>query len=283
VRGQSGRAVSRLGRCSGRVNLGKGDLLIALRAYLDSSGKLENDYMTLAAVAANDEMWAEFEGEWEKILKGHTPQASYVHMREVCHQVKGFDRKLGWNDDNAFGLSNKCLVYMSNLDKLRFRMFYCSVDLKAWRRLRERTYQIPDPIDLCNKFCAEAVLVWYANYYPGVIDPHKDRVKYFFDRHEYFEPPFKARWNAEKDLTEKTGDWSVWQLIDEVGSIEMQTTPGIQAADIVAWGMNREKFAQEGQKAKYMAHIMRQVIPAFSVVWDEDNMKKHFKPLLYLP
>ena len=257
--------------------------MIALRAYLDSSGKLENDYMTLAAIAANDAMWKEFEDEWDKILHGHTPRAEYLHMREVCHQTKGFDRRFGWNVDNAFGLANKCLIYMSNLDKQRFRMFYCSVDLKAWRNLRAQTYQIPGPVDLCNKFCAEAVLVWYANYYPGLIRPDIDRVKYFFDRHEYFEPAFKKQWNKERDLAEETGEWSVWQLIDEVGSLDMKTTPGIHAADIVAWGMNREKFAQEGQSAKYLGQIMRQVIPSFSVTWDEKKMKEHFRPLIYLP
>ena len=122
--------------------------MIALRAYLDSSGKLENDYMVLAAIAGNDQMWEEFEEAWDKILAAHTPKATYVHMREIAHQTKGFDRKLGWDDNSAFGLSNNCLVYMSHLDKKRFRLFYCAVDLIAWRKLRAETYQMPSPIDI---------------------------------------------------------------------------------------------------------------------------------------
>jgi hypothetical protein len=122
--------------------------LISLRAYLDSSGKVTDDYMTLAAFAGSEEMWGEFETEWWKILEGHTPKAEYVHMREIAHQRKGFDRKHGWNEQNAFGLVTSCLSYMSRLDKTRFRMFYCSVDLVAWRKLRAQTNALPSPPSL---------------------------------------------------------------------------------------------------------------------------------------
>jgi hypothetical protein len=39
--------------------------------------------------------------------------------------------------------SNKCLIYMSHLDKKRFRMFHYAVDLQAWRKLKAETYQLP--------------------------------------------------------------------------------------------------------------------------------------------
>ena len=72
-------------------------------------------------------------------------------------------------------------------------------------------------------------------------------------------------------------------MIEEVAPVEMKTTPGIQAADIIAWGMNRENFAKEGETSKYLGHVIRQVIPAFHIVWDETKMREQFKPLLYLP
>jgi len=62
----------------------------------------------------------------------------------------------------------------------------------------------------------------------------------------------------------------------------MKSTPGIQAADIIAWSVNRETFAKEGQTAKYLGHILRQVIPSHYVVWDETKMRQQFKPLLHL-
>lgn len=79
-------------------------------------------------------------------------------------------------------------------------MFYCSVDLPAWRKLRCETYQIPEPVELCNTFCSEFVLTWYALNYPRVMDPKTDSVKYFFDRNEYFFQPFYDKWKNERNL-----------------------------------------------------------------------------------
>jgi hypothetical protein len=276
------RAKSRIAQCCGRVNLRKGDILIALRAYLDSSGKLQDDWITLAAIAANDEMWAEFETVWAETLDGYIPKGQYIHMKEIFRLEKAFDKNLGWTHDRAFGLVNKCLVYMSHLDKLRFRMFYCSVNLVAWRKLRAETYQMPEPIDMCNRFCSEGILGWYLFNYPDMIDIEHDTIKYFFDRHEYFENPFKEQWNTEKDIAEATGQWSVWKLIDEVAPLEMKTTPGIQAADIIAWGRNRETFTKSGDVGSQLAHILRTVVPSYSVVWDEQKLREQFKPLIYL-
>jgi len=276
-------ATSQIGRCCARVKIGKDELLIALRAYLDSSGKLENDYITLAAFAASDEMWGKFETDWKAILDDHSPKAKYVHMREIAHQIKGFDRKLGWTDENAFGLANKCLVYMSHLDKKRFRMFYCAVDLKAWHKLRAETYPLPNPIDMCNEFCSRGVLLWYISKYPEVVNLQTDTVKYFFDKGEPFKQAFEDEWNRETKRSEDRGVWSVFNLIEQITPVEMRKVPGVQAADILAWAVNREQTSAAGKKGTMMRHIMMQVIPASSVVWDEAKIRKHYKPLLWLP
>src|SRR5262249_2945772 len=147
-----------------------------------------------------------------------------------------------------------------------------TVDLKAWRKLRSETYQLPSPIDMCNTFCSEEVLGWYLRNYPELLNPHTDRVKYFFDRNEYFFKPFFDTWNSELNRLEASGEWGVWKLIDQVSPADMKTTPGIQAADIIAWGMNRETFTQDGDIASHLGHILRTVIPASRVIWDEAKM-----------
>jgi hypothetical protein len=275
-----------MGRFASRANIGEGDILIALRAYFDSSGKLEDNWVTLAGIAAPDEIWAELENEWDKILKGHTPQGSYIHMREVFRLEKAFDEKLGWTHDNAFGLVNKCLVYMSHLPKDKLRVFYCSVDLVAWHKLRAETYQMPDPIALCNTYCSEFVLYWCELVYPPratVIDPRTDSVRCFFDRNEYFFQPFYDKWNRERNQADATGRWSIWNAIDEVAPVEMKKTPGIQAADIVAWGRNRETFTKDGDIGSHLLYLLRKVIPMSSVVWDEAKLREQFKPLIHSP
>ena len=204
-------------------------------------------------------------------------------MREIAHQIEGFDRKLGWNADNAFGLANKCLVYMSQLDKRRFRMFYSAVDLGAWRKLRAETYALPSPIALCNQFCPEAVLLWYIDCYPDVVNLQNDTIEYFFDRGESFKGPFEAKVREGKKRARHSGVWNLWKLIKKVSAVDMKKVPGVQAADILAWAVNRDNTVSEGKAGKHLRHIIQQVIPAFSVLWDEAKLRKHYQPLLYLP
>ena len=87
--------------------------MIALRAYFDSSGKLEDKWITLAAVAAPEDIWTEFETAWQHILDSHIPKAPYIHMREGFRLGKAFSANLGWGHDSAFGVVNQCLSYIA--------------------------------------------------------------------------------------------------------------------------------------------------------------------------
>lgn len=272
-------AMSRIGKVACRVNLDEGDILIALRVHLDSSGKASDEFITLAGFAAPDELWANFETEWDRILKNHSPKANYVHMKEINTLTKGFAPCFGWNQQNAFGLAGACLAYMSRIDKERFRMFHCTVDIGAWHKLIGEGYGIPEPIEMCNEFAVFAVQLWYAYKYPlesEVINLETDGQHYVFDRNEQFYLPFRTKWNLEKDLFENTGALSPWVLIDDVGEADMKKTPGIQAADILAWSVNREHTAPEGYPGKMYLHIMKQVIPSGFIFWDEDKMRKNY-------
>ena len=64
---------------------------------------------------------------------------------------------------------------------------------------------------------------------------------------------------------------------------EMKKTPGIQAADMIAWYTNREQVAEAGAKGKHFAHIARQVVPSFGQIWTEARLKEQFKPLIFIP
>jgi hypothetical protein len=278
------RAVSKIGKLAYRMSLRDEDILIAIRAFLDGSGKFTDDYVTLAAFAGNDDIWAEFETEWDRILTGHTPRADYIHMRELVRQIDGFDWRHGWNVTNSFGLVTKCLMYMQHLDKKRFRMFYCAVDLAAWRKLKAETYELPEPIELCNRFCSELVLGWYFVKHPDILDPMNGAIHYFFDKDEPYKQVFEDKWKSETGKIDASkGDWSVWNLVKEVAAVEMRKVPGIQAADILAWSVNRENTSIEGSPGRMLLYIMQQVIPSGFIVWDEERMRQHFRPTIYKP
>jgi hypothetical protein len=273
-------AVSQIGKRVCRVNLRGRDILIAIKVHLDSSGKSTVDqFITLAGFAAPDELWANFENEWSQIMTNHSPKSAYVHMKEINSLTKGFEPRFGWNHQNAFGLAGACLAYMSRLDKERFRMFYCTVDIGAWRKLKGEGYELPEPIEMCNEFCVYGVQLWYAYKFPlktEIFDLATDGEHYIFDRNEEFYLPFRAKWNVEKDKFESTGELSPWILIDDVTEADMKKVPGIQAADILAWSVNREHMAPEGYPGKMYLEIMKKVIPSGFVFWDEDKMRKRY-------
>jgi Protein of unknown function (DUF3800) len=250
---------------------------MSLRVYSDSSGKLENHFMALAAFSGNDEIWAKFETDWREILSANVPKAEYIHMKEVSRQMGEFDWRKGWNQQLSFGLVNKCLSYMSQLDKDQFHMFYCGIDLDAWRKLKLKFPDIIDPIGICNRYCSEIVLTLHLLKYPEYIsdpDVPVEDVHYFFDRNEYFKQPFQDKLNAEKDRSEKWGRKGLWDCIKQVSAVDMKEVPGVQAADILAWAVNRENTALGNLPGVSLSHIMKQVIPSHYVIWDEEYMQE---------
>lgn len=252
-----------------------------MRTYLDSSGKLESNYLTLAGFAASDELWGEFETQWSEILRNHHPSADYLHMWELSHYEGKFERGKGWNPTTGFELVMKCLKYMNGLDKQRFRMFYCAVDLMAHRKLLKRTYKIPSPIELCNRYCSETVFSWYLAKHPGVVDPIRS-IQYYFDINEYFKGPFEEKWRSETKRSRREREWNPWCSIIGIETTQMRCIPGIQAADMIAWGTNRE-MTQAGGPYSDMAWMMRQLVPFYSKIFDEATMLEEFEPIIYTP
>ena len=254
---------------------------MVLRAYLDSSGDLNGRYVTLAAFVGPDNIWQEIDAEWANILNGHTPAASYVHMRELAHLRDGFSG-LGWTKESAFGLVFECLMYMQHLDKKTFGMFYCAVDLDACRKLKAETYRLPDPIDMCNEFCTEKILDWYLVRYPGIINP--SAINYFFDQNEPFKARFEEKWKRGRGRRAKAKEndpLCKWDLIGDVKSAEMKRTPGLQAADILAWSVNRQNTTNGDVPGAGLSEIMWNIIPSLYKIWDEAEIRKAYSPLIY--
>jgi hypothetical protein len=193
-------------------------------------------------------------------------------MRETAHLKGPFQASLGWTEEKAFGLSNRMLMYMQTLDKKAFRMFACTVDLAAHRKLLDHGFQIEFPIEICNRYCSEVVLGWYVTQYPGLV--HSAR--FVFDQGEPFRHPFEMKW-----LKEKKDPYRLWRIIKSVEAKDMKSTPGLQAADMLAWSSNREQTGHH--KARFMCHIMKKVIPSMWVVWNEQKFREHYKPLIWTP
>jgi len=102
-----------------------------------------------------------------------------------------------------------------------------------------------------------------------------------FDRNEPFFDSSKAEWIVEKDKANQGSAFSPWLMVDSVTEGTMQTTPGIQAADILACGLNRENTAPEGHYGTGLANILRNITAGTYIHVDEQvlrNMRKVGSP-----
>lgn len=202
------------------------------------------------------------------------PQLTFTCVK-LKHQIKAFDRKYGWNNENAFALVLKCLNYLSDIDKNRFRIFTCTVEMDAWRKLIVEGCAIPSAVDLCVQFCPQIILTWQTLMRPGLFDPSNDTLHYFFDRGEPFKQPFEDKWNKELDDADNEEVFTLWSLIKEVAAVDSKEVPGVQAADVMAWAVNKENVGTGGPGAM-LADVMRKIIPSSSIVWDEPKLRKEF-------
>lgn len=265
----------------------EGNGFIVLKSYFDKSGEEDvSKFFTLSGVAANDKAWADINHTWEYMLKTHTPKASYMHMKEAVHLEKEFDRTKGWNDTNTSGLVNWLLSYVTQFEKTHdsYCQFVCTVDMDAYRRLKAETYQMDSPVDLCNSTCVEGVMAWYVSHYKSDLDYE---ASCYFDTGEPFEPIFEAKWENERRGDERTGSASIWSHIKHVRTVPMRTTPGLQISDILAWGINREKNPVAGspipKEYEHIALALTRLAPTFSKLWDEKELRKRYRPLIYKP
>ena len=80
--------------------------------------------------------------------------------------------------------------------------------------------------------------------------------------------------NTKKDEANRAGIFSPWLLFDSVAEGTMTTTPGIQAADILAWGLNRENTAPEGHYGTGLANILRNITAGTYAYVDEKLIRK---------
>lgn len=59
----------------------------------------------------------------------------------------------------------------------------------------------------------------------------------------------------------------------------MRVTVGLQVADMLAWGNNRE--ATLGSSYQHIALTMKRLMPTKEVKWEEQNLRKRYRPLIY--
>ena len=137
----------------------------------------------------------------------------------------------GWaSSDRDYLIDGLLNVLLRFRDNPRIRAFTCTVDLMAHERLTNER-DLPPPEKICARIVFPTMLDWYAAF----PDPILDVLDACFDRNEAFMRYLYADWTSKK----LRSLYPVWNLIRSVGDSAMEQTPGLQLADMVAWGRNR--------------------------------------------
>lgn len=202
-----------------------------------------------------------------------------MHMLEAVPLRKEFAKEKGWTDDMVSGLVNQLISYLSTVPKERYCQFACIIHMDDYRKLQSETYQLDSPVDMCNESCVERLMQWYLFEYKGGLDVEGH---YYFDQGEPFEPVFKAKWHREKRKGIELNEYTIWMHITHVGESDMRKTPGLQIADMFAWANNRE-VAQLSERWQTLALAMRCLMPTKWITWNEEHLKRIYRPLIYHP
>lgn len=278
-------ALSRMGKQVSRVRLSGKEIIVGVRAYLDRSGQRKASFVTLAAFAAPDITWRYFEEGWYEILEDAFRPVPYFHMIEALglRQQSPFDRNLGWERKHVWELVFKLAQYMSNFGRGSLTMHSCVIDMNAWRELVAQGCDIPSEIYLCNQYVSHYIVKMFARKVmeaAGEMEefsiPVEDLLSFSFDRNEDFFDAFRVFVNKEKQISRERGIGGMWDLVDGVGEADMIHSPGIQAADILAWGINRENTASAASDGKHLAHILRQIVMSTRKEYDRQTLLREF-------
>jgi len=282
-------ALSRMGRHIPYALLSGQEVIVGVKAYLDRSGQAASRYVTLAAFAGPDVEWAQFEKGWAETLRTGFLPVDYFHVREALgrHEKSPFSWKRGWERTHVWNLLGKLIVYIGqNFNRGRLTMHSCVIDMDAWRELTSQGIRLPSDVELCNRYVSQYIVFLFAKKVlkeaqtrnmPDTFFMHPDDLlSFIFDRGEDYLEHFRQFVNREK----ATGDGTMWHLVDGVGERDMRYTPGLQAADIFAWGINRENTKNEGEEGTHVAHILRQVVASFAKEYDRDTLLREFGPSL---
>jgi hypothetical protein len=229
---------SALGALTGQCSFHGNEQLIAMKCYFDGSNTTDENgdqWAILAGFSGQDGEWAAFEKQWSEMLRARYPIAPYIHMSQILAREDPFERVAGWTDDKILQLVSDALDIVDGMTKRTFGSICCRVNLSARNRIVSEGKSVHEPMSLCGMMCGAIGMARVA---------HRPQLSFFFfDRGEEFVQPFKREWLLNRTPPGKISidpNKAVWDLIGNIQETDMQNNPPLQAADMIAWAINRE-------------------------------------------
>lgn len=197
------------------------------KAYYDSSGRIKDpktQFLTLAGYAGTAECWKDLESKWRgTLIKHNAPRSSrgfpYFHMREAIVRQRGYR---GWSEERLRELWRELMNLIGHTDRSTLVGFSATVDVKGFRAATAKLPKMKSPDDLLIDFAFGQAL--------SMLPSAADVIELVFDKDEKFAGRIGA-------LRGGSAWWS--KYVSDIREENMHESCGIQAADTLAWMVNR--------------------------------------------
>lgn len=178
-------------------------------------------------------MWAEFQNQWDIMLRERYPIAPYIHMWQIVSGTDPFESRAGWTELEVDRLVSDAENLLSVVPTNEMCAFACSIDLNAHERLLAEGYDIGAPAVICAELGLGSLIDWYEDTH-GLEKAHA-----FYDQNEKFIRSIKDRWLKATTRKKPIVEDAFWLKLAKVRDVQMRDTPGVQVADMIAWGVTR--------------------------------------------
>jgi len=194
-----------------------------LKSFNDGSGKPPCPVVSLACAAALEPLWPEFDEDWKALLEAHDLKC--FHMTDAMTLNGIFSREKGWDEQKVSHLITEIITVL-NKHQNRGMQFRCSTVVRAdyGRAKKEHTNLRPIPA-ICANYTVGGLRV-----------PKGEDVILYFDRDEDFLHQVNRVWLKLKKR--RAPGWA--RQTRNILPVDSSHYP-IQAADFIAWSMNREQ------------------------------------------
>lgn len=263
---------------------------VAVRGYFDGSYG-ETGRVTLAGYLAPPETWERFAQEWRKVIGGFDPPCDYVHMVDANARSGPFSVGKGWTSAHVDSLVNelihRCFLpfAFSEPEDTCMLGICCTVDNTCWETAckTEPGLEQHGKAGVCARFVAELALRRLPQA-PGEPEGHRcGTVELVFDRGERFKRQIEMAW--QRALSRPRGKRGPLSLVSRIREEDMKKEPGVQAADFLAWHVNRWQ-THRSQAAWWRtfksgpgATVIRQFSSDFLVEWFKVNFNGQYLTL----
>ncbi len=245
-------------------------LIIALKAYCDGSGKRDDpnsDYLTLGGCIATPEAWTTFELRWAEILERHCSPP--LHMKDAYHGKGDFK---DWTRQrvNALlvALLNECFTGVSR--KVHPDDFYfasCTVNLADYQRAARESSGVRsrEPEALCAFHVTANALMLLPDDFSSPTKKHGG-LELWFDQGERFQHSVQKLWEKRK----KNRRDDVMSHIITIAPADYRKVIGLQAADFVAWHVNRHHASEDN----WAGFVSEMAAPRLNQYWDYEGLMR---------